>query len=406
MAKVSLKALATISRETWLPSKSIHSSVWHYSIPNFDTGLAKLESTSSIMSNKFLITEPCVLISKLNPKTPRVWLIEKVQGEISVCSTEFIVLTPNSQDDLRFLYFLLKSNEVKQRLSEIATGTSNSHQRVRPEDILSLEVECVESIFERQKCSKILMSLESHISLNIEMSKTLEEIAQTIFKSWFIDFDPVKAKLAGEKPVGMDDATAALFPDSMDDSEVGIIPASWSKSPMGEFVQARRGKVITKSKTCEGPIPVIAGGLEPAYFHNVANVSWPVVTVSASGANAGHVRLNLEDIWASDCSYISKSETEYVYLCYLFLKVQQEIIFGMQQGGGQPHIYPSDLSRLPFPIPGNLRVLERFEELIAVLFEKVRNLEIQTNTLRAIRDSLLSRLISGEIQIPEEMSVS
>ena len=99
--------------------------------------------------------------------------------------------------------------------------------------------------------------------------------------------------MAGEKPVGMDDATAALFPDSMEDSELGQVPTGWNRTPLGEFVVARRGKVITKSKTSDGPIPVIAGGLGPAYFHNVANVSRPAITISASGANAGFVRLNL-----------------------------------------------------------------------------------------------------------------
>ena len=251
-----------------------------------------------------------------------------------------------------------------------------------------------------------LSNINALINLKSENAQLLEQIAQTIFKSWFIDFDPVKAKMAGAKPVGMDDETAALFPNSMVDSEFGPIPAGWSKSSMGNFVQARRGKVITKSKTSEGSIPVIAGGLEPAYFHNVANVSWPAVTVSASGANAGFVRLNLEDIWASDCSYVSKSETEYVYTCYLFLKVQQEVIFAMQQGGAQPHIYPSDLSRLNFPVPGDLRIFERFEELIAAMLEKVRSLNNQTASLIAIRDSLLPRLISGELQIPEEMLVT
>lgn len=252
----------------------------------------------------------------------------------------------------------------------------------------------------------LLSSINSLIKSNFKSAQLFEEMAHGIFKSWFINFDPVKAKMAGEKPVGMDDATAALFPDSMEDSELGPIPKGWSKLSMGNFVQARRGKVITKSKTIEGPIPVIAGGLEPAYFHNIANVSWPAVTVSASGANAGFVRLNLEDIWASDCSFISKGETEFVYTCYLFLKVQQEIVFAMQQGGAQPHIYPSDLSRLTFPVPGDLRIFERFEQLVAVIFQKVRSLDNQTRTLTAVRDALLPRLISGELQIPEELLVS
>lgn len=254
--------------------------------------------------------------------------------------------------------------------------------------------------------SRILKVLDEKIEVNKRISRTLEETAQTIFKSWFIDFDPVKAKMAGEKPVGMDEATAALFPDSIEDSELGPIPTGWTKTSFGNFVQARRGKVITKAKTSDGLIPVIAGGLEPAYFHNQANVSWPAVTVSASGANAGFVRLNLMDIWASDCSYISRIETEYVYFSYIFLKYQQENIFNMQQGGAQPHIYPADIARLTFSSPANVDVFERFEKWASSIFEHVRNLEEQIRTLSELRDSLLPRLISGELKIPKEMLVS
>jgi len=302
-----------------------------------------------------------------------------------------------------FLFNFLRVPINRRRAAYGDTGTTV--QRL-PYDVIYEQLIPLPSVEEQDRINSFIATLDRKIELNTAMAATMERIAHSIFKSWFIDFDPVKAKMAGVKPVGMDDATAALFPDSMEDSELGQIPTGWSKSSMGNFVQARRGKVITKSKTSEGSIPVIAGGLEPAYFHNVANVLWPAVTVSASGANAGFVRLNLEDIWASDCSYISKSETESVYTCYLFLKVQQEVIFSMQQGGAQPHIYPSDLSRLNFPVPGDLRIFERFEGLIAVMFEKVRSLNNQTALFIAIRDSLLPRLISGELQIPEEMLVS
>jgi len=299
--------------------------------------------------------------------------------------------------------FFLYQALMQSNFDDVTTGSAQPQITVSN---LSLKKMVLPELKVQQAISRLMMGIEKKIEFNALISRTLEEIAQTIFKSWFIDFDPVKAKMADERPVGMDDDTAALFPDSMEDSELGPIPVGWSKLSMGDFVQARRGKVITKSKTSEGPIPVIAGGLEPAYFHNVSNVSWPAVTVSASGANAGFVRLNLEDIWASDCSYISRSETDYVYTCYLFLKVQQEVIFAMQQGGAQPHIYPSDLSRLTFPVPGDLGIFERFEELIAVMFEKVRSLNNQTISLMAIRDSLLPRLISGELEIPDEMLAS
>ena len=84
----------------------------------------------------------------------------------------------------------------------------------------------------------MLKSIDFKIANNSALSKTLEEIAQTIFKSWFIDFDPVKAKMAGEKPVGMDDATAALFPDSMEDSELGPIPKGWNVKSLDAIASA------------------------------------------------------------------------------------------------------------------------------------------------------------------------
>lgn len=79
----------------------------------------------------------------------------------------------------------------------------------------------------QEQIAEILGSLDRKIAVNKAVSKTLEDIAQTIFKSWFIDFDPVKAKMAEEKPAGMDATTAALFPDSMEDSELGLIPKGW-----------------------------------------------------------------------------------------------------------------------------------------------------------------------------------
>jgi type I restriction enzyme S subunit len=81
---------------------------------------------------------------------------------------------------------------------------------------------------------EILANIDDKIASNNALSKTLEDIAQTIFKSWFIDFDPVEAKMAGEKPAGIDDETAALFPDSMEESQFGLIPKGWKVEKFGE----------------------------------------------------------------------------------------------------------------------------------------------------------------------------
>lgn len=435
MSSVTLSALATISRETWSPSKSTHGSVWHYSIPNFDLGMAKLESTSSIMSSKFLITEPCVLISKLNPKSPRVWLIEKVLEGISICSTEFIVLTPKSQGDLRFLYFLLKSSEAKQRLSEIATGTSSSHQRVRPEDVLNLALKCVESPLGRQKCSDSLMSLELHISLNSEMSRTLEEIAQTIFKSWFIDFDPVKAKMAGEKPVGMDDATAALFPDSMEDSELGKIPTGWAVKPLFDLKLDIESGSRPKGgvKGISTGIPSIGAesinGIGVFDFSKTKYVSEEFYSKMNKGKPQDFDVLLYKDggkpgvfkprvgMYGLGFPFSRYAINEHVFLLrsaelgpaftYFWIRMERTLDVLRNRGikAAIPGINQQDVGTLPV-LWSSHELIAKFNELCMPHLELILNFAAQSLELSNLRDVLLPRLISGETKIPEEVLVA
>ncbi|MHC9829422.1 restriction endonuclease subunit S [Corynebacterium diphtheriae] len=133
---VDLGAVAQIDRKSVTPAMMNGKTVQLHSIPGFDAGQSELVDGETIKSGKFLLEGPRVLVSKLNPLTPRVWHTSVVdQGEIAVCSTEFIPFSsgevPNSA-----LYASLIQPEFSSRLSEYASGTSNSHQRVKPEDML------------------------------------------------------------------------------------------------------------------------------------------------------------------------------------------------------------------------------------------------------------------------------
>ena len=158
--------------------------------------------------------------------------------------------------------------------------------------------------------------------------------------------------------------------------------------------------MITKKDTIEGIVPVVAGGMEPAYYHNQSNVDAPVVTISASGANAGFVNLYFQQIWASDCSYISQTESRFPLTCYLFLKLSQKKIYDAQHGGVQPHINPGDLSRLDF-VNARENIFEVFEGIIRPIFAKVSSAIEESKQLENLRDALLPKLISGEIRIPD-----
>jgi type I restriction enzyme M protein len=139
----------------------------------------------------------------------------------------------------------------------------------------------------------------------------------------------------------------------------------WPMAVLGEIATVQKGSTITQKTTTAGTVPVIAGGQQPAYFHNVSNRSGHVITVSASGAYAGFINYFEMPIFASDCSTIqskdeTKASTRYIYFV---LKSLQQEIYKFQQGGGQPHVYPKDLVTIQIPLP----VLEVQEQIVTVL---------------------------------------
>ncbi|WP_406721462.1 restriction endonuclease subunit S [Thioclava litoralis] len=269
------------------------------------------------------------------------------------------------------------------------------------------------SISEQQAILDMIAPLDDKIELNWRMNETLEAMARAVFRDWFVDFGPTRRKAAGETDPGailgglLPDPTqatpvAALFPDSFGDNG---LPEGWQKRTLGDVVEPRKGRNITKKTVVPGDVPVVAGGLNPAYYHSTPNVTGPVITASASGANAGFVRLYHQDIWASDCSFISREQTDYLFTIYALLSSRQDEIYSMQQGAAQPHIYPSDLKRLPIsdaPEP----VWQSLEKFLAPMFEMVANNEKENQTLAATRDLLLPKLMSGEIRLVEEEGVA
>ena len=125
-----------------------------------------------------------------------------------------------------------------------------------------------------------------------------------------------------------------------------------SKYPLvklGEVAEVLKGKSITLSQTKEGNIKVIAGGIDYAYFHNEANRDANIITISASGANAGFVNFWKEPIWASDCTTVRGTNDTYTLFLYNYLLSIQNQIFAFQKGAGQPHVYPEDIKQILVP---------------------------------------------------------
>jgi type I restriction enzyme S subunit len=136
-----VRDLLTLSKQQCIPMNAGAEFFEHYSIPSFDAGQEPvLELGSSIKSNKFIVPSRCILVSKLNPATPRIWWPRESSPVPRICSTEFMVAVPRAGIPQSYCFALSSSADVNDQLCGLVTGTSNSHQRVKPDDFLDLPV--------------------------------------------------------------------------------------------------------------------------------------------------------------------------------------------------------------------------------------------------------------------------
>ncbi len=284
--------------------------------------------------------------------------------------TTYYVVPKTEDTRLRYIYYLLKTLPLARMNTDAAVPGLNRSNALR------LEVS-IPSPSTQDRIVDILSPYDDLIENNRRRIQLLEQAARLIYKEWFIHL---------------------RFPGYEDVKIIDGVPEGWERKTLGEIVDVTRGRNITKNLAKDGPVPVVAGGLSPAYYHDTANVLGPVITISASGANAGYVNLYHEDIWASDCSYISRKSTEHLYYLFLFLKSKQKEIFGFQRGSAQPHVYPKDLQRLPLLVPKGTLV-SMFEELVSHNFSQIRVLLEQNKLLAQARDLLLPRLMNGEMAV-------
>lgn len=277
----------------------------------------------------------------------------------------------------KYVYYFMTSHRYQKDLEGRATGTTVTGLR-QPELLKSTIL--LPPLSAQRSISSILSSLDRKIELNNKINADLEEMAQAIFKNWFVDFEPFKD-------------------GKFVDSELGMIPEGWKVGTLGELCNFKRGKnLLTKNAIDEG-VPVVAGGLEPSCYHNVANTGAPVITVSGSGANAGFMRMYHVPVWASDCSFIDIS-CENFYFVYCFLKVNSKLLKHAQTGAVQPHVKPSDIHDFELVIPDKESIYD-FQDKVKPFFDKIASIQKENSRLSLLRDTLLPRLMSGELEVPE-----
>jgi len=248
---------------------------------------------------------------------------------------------------------------------------------------------------EQKAIAAVLGALDDKIELNRRMNATLEAMARALFQSWFVDFDPVRAKLDGRQPAGLDPATAALFPSALQKLPIGQTPKGWEVGRLDDVLVLQRGFDLPTPDRTNGKYPVMAAsGLNGC--HDKFMVRGPGVTTGRSGV-LGKVFFVHGDFWPLNTSLWVK-EFKCVSPAYAFQLIRGLDFEAFNAGSAVPTLNRNHVHNLPVVIPPK-EIIDAFDLQVMPWMEKQKENENQSRTLAALRDSLIPKLLTGELSV-------
>ncbi|MDU5643467.1 MAG: restriction endonuclease subunit S [Pseudomonas aeruginosa] len=325
--------------------------------------------------------------------------------------------------DRRFLFAYMQSADFKAQLAS-RKGETDMADYVSLTAQRQLQIP-VPGISLQREIGKVFSLLNDSITLLRETNATLEAIAQALFKSWFVDFDPVRVKAEGRQLEGLDATTAALFPDSFEESELGLVPKGWSVMPIGEAVECVGGGTPdTKNEAYWQPeefswsspkdlsglqSPVLLSTERKLSAQGLAKVSSGLLPcgtlLMSSRAPIGYLAIAKTPL-AVNQGYIAMLPGGRLPPLYLLFwcREKMEVIKGRANGSTFMEISKKAFRPIPALVP-SAAVLEAFADIADPLFERLVKNERQAQTLTQLRDTLLPRLISGQLRLPEAQAL-
>ncbi len=343
-------------------------------------------------------------------------------GEYIVSNKQMKVSVDPSRADRRFIYYVFSGPEKQREILDNGIGSSvpgfNLGQLKRHEILLP-------SLPEQVAIADFLELLDDRIYTLRETNATLESIAQALFKSWFVDFDPVRAKQEGLAPDDMDDATTALFPASFEESELGLVPKGWKVSRLAEMSSylnrgispryIERDGILVINQKCVRDFSI---DFSKARRHDSSQkaidgreLRQGDVLVNSTGVGTlGRVAqvLDLAETSIVD-SHVTivrtGSELTWPYLGQFMMRKQTEIEAMGEGTTGQTELSRGKLGEIRVLVPSQA-VLTCYDSVVIPIKRRIASHARQIQTLASLRDTLLPRLISGKLRVPEaEMAV-
>ena len=256
---------------------------------------------------------------------------------------------------------------------------------------------------EQRAIAHVLGTLDDKIELNRRMNETLEEMARALFKSWFVDFDPVRAKMEGrwrrgESLPGLPAEHYELFPDRLVASELGEIPEGWEVKALGDIIELAYGRALrAKDREC-GPIPVY-GSNGKVGWHNERMVAGPGIVVGRKG-NPGVVTWTHSDFFPIDTTFYVIPKHSDLRMRFLFFALTNQDLPSISADSAVPGLN-RNLAYMNRLLAPEKTVSAVFDQFVSTIFSRRHRLEEESRALAAQRDALLPKLVSGEVRVPE-----
>ena len=289
-----------------------------------------------------------------------------------------------------FVYYFLKSAKGQSDAIALNNGSAQPNLSVRLLSRLTLNLPPKSKIV---RIVILLKALDDKIELNRRMNETLEAMARAIFKDWFVDFGPTRAKAGGRAPY-LAPELWDLFPNALDDDDK---PAGWRHGKLDDLIVLQRGFDLPKSKRVEGKYPILAAsGVNGT--HNEAKVPGPGVSTGRSGV-IGNVFYVYEDFWPLNTSlWVKKYRNSSPAHAYFLIQTLDFASFN--SGSAVPTLNRNHVHNLPMAVPSP-ETIQGFDRFVGPLFQRKRVNDVENQTLDQTRDFLLPKLMSGEIRLAE-----
>ena len=298
--------------------------------------------------------------------------------------------------DARFLLYAFLGKGFQNTL-RARTVHGSTVDRILLTEMADFSIYAPQSITEQRAIAHILGALDDKIELLRRMNATLESMARALFRSWFVDFDPVRAKMDG-RGTGLPKEVADLFPDRLVDSELGEIPEGWTVSKLGDMIELAYGKALkAKARNATGGVPVF-GSNGQIGWHDEALVERPGIVVGRKG-NPGTVTLSPTEFFPIDTTFyvVPKHERDEC-LYFLFFALQEQDLPSVAADSAVPGLN-RNLAYMNEQLKPPTSVVKCFDGCASTMYARCRQTAAESRLLVNLRGTLLPKLVSGELRV-------